>query len=1712
MKSQKQTFWKKCMAVCLSVAVIFSGINPAMIANADMAADAEDKVTITVNVAPSTVNATFYEGENAETAVDPSKVTDKGIVDNYHQYELQVEKGRYSYRGVDTLGTEDAADDRFLGGMAFDAPINLEVMEDGSISTEGQVLYLRNTNFYTTNANITKVGDYSVALYPAGLPMAVNGDQYVGTIGTNATERVITPVLAMARGNALTYQGQITLNETLADSYGVANIVNYTIGTGTSVNNKTFALATLIQYTITAEKDAKAQVFNQINNFNVEEVAQTSETDNGDGTVTHVYKIVSGNKTYRVTMKDKITRAGYFGNKAEDIVVTYEDNENPAVTGHALEQANIEKRMEASTMVNINGQNNLKLAAGDTFRLRAYRGAWQIIDTDTANIMIEPDFHYNVISGGEHIEMTPAANKCTGNAGTGEATNWMDIKGVSAGTAIIEVSYDAIQIGGEGTKYDGLYGATDPQRKSLVIINVGETENTLQMKAKGVENLWDTEYDTAYFTGETGTLDFTAALGEAAPDKVELSTDKGASWTAVKETEGVYHAEGLVGGNNILRFTKGDHVEYQVVRAAKVSYTLVNASRDSEEIIEGDEVSIAFKGLYTPVSKFSGIYNPGFGQGHKVTYTTPDTVTVTASGGQYDFITNHTYKIATTTAGTVNLTGGHVSFNVMGVDDPLGGHRILTDAGVGTNFSAVSTMHARGVLPDITFDVIAMPQTPVTIETDAEGTEVTVTDEMGQVVTAEDGVYLLGYGTFKYTAVKEGYVTERGSFSVTKADYQQGKKVISLHMRKIEGAIWDGATVKEPAQVDGVYQIGTGAELAWFAQNAGGTSYQAVLTKDVSLGGFNWTPIAKSSAWRGTFDGQGHYVTDLYIDSTDNNVALFGYVGANAVIKNLGVEGEVKTTGKYAAGIATAKATTIAFSIENCKSEVNVTADITAAGIVANQSSKVTVKNCYNTGDIVVTKDKSSSLTAGGVSCPSGQTQKVVIDNAYNTGRISGVGKHGSVVYLSSASYAGNVKNAYGLVGTCNTKTVAGTDVTKEELKVLAPTLGDAYMANPTSYNEGYPILAWEEGRALAVAKTEFPAELEGYKNAADYRVEEAAMLEEAITAAETAIASAETLAEAEKAVEDAKAAMDQLKTAAEYEAEELAAAKAAAKEEVGGYKNPADYRDVEAAELEAVIEVAKQAIEAAENVNEITAAVEAAKKAMDDIKNADQVAEEEVVTLQQEIAALKSALKAAEAKTAELKSALEKQIGELEEALKAANDTHDADKAALQKEMKELQTELKQMEAEAQEQQKELSAQIADLQEDLAEAKSLTEKQMEAFTAELKSLQDALDAAKDEHATDKAFLESKITALEETLAAEQVEKEALKQQITDLEEALQNAENLSAAERDAMKTEIANLKEALKIAEDLSAADKKAMEAEITALKEALQNAENASAADKAVLNELIVKLQQALKDAQTTNAADKAALNDQIVALEQALENTKSLGAEEKRVMEAEIEALKTMLADAEKENDDEKTALEKEIDQLKAELEKLTAVKQLAAPTKVKASNDAKTGRVQLTWKAVKGADEYVIYRAKAKDAPYKKMITTTGTKYTNITGEAGKTYYYKVKAVSDDKKVENSEFSKVVKRTYDLSRPVVTAKSKTKKQVKLSWKKVDGAKKYVVYRATSKDGKYTKIATTTKTSYTNKKLKSGKTYYYKVKAIAKNSAANSACSVADKCKVK
>ena len=171
--------------------------------------------------------------------------------------------------------------------------------------------------------------------------------------------------------------------------------------------------------------------------------------------------------------------------------------------------------------------------------------------------------------------------------------------------------------------------------------------------------------------------------------------------------------------------------------------------------------------------------------------------------------------------------------------------------------------------------------------------------------------------------------------------------------------------------------------------------------------------------------------------------------------------------------------------------------------------------------------------------------------------------------------------------------------------------------------------------------------------------------------------------------------------------------------------------------------------------------------------------------------------------------------------------------------------------------------------------------------------------------------------------------------------------------------------------------------------------------------------------------------------------------------------------------------------------------------AAPT-VKGGNEASTGYVKLSWNKVYGASKYEIWRATSKNGTYTKLYTTSYTSYRNTTSKAGRTYYYKVKAIAERTSYANSAFSSVVSRTCDCARPNVKI-SLSNGDPRLTWSAVSGADKYIIYRATSKNGTYTKMYTTSNKSYTNTSAKAGKTYYYKVVAVSNMSSyANSAYS--------
>ena len=165
-------------------------------------------------------------------------------------------------------------------------------------------------------------------------------------------------------------------------------------------------------------------------------------------------------------------------------------------------------------------------------------------------------------------------------------------------------------------------------------------------------------------------------------------------------------------------------------------------------------------------------------------------------------------------------------------------------------------------------------------------------------------------------------------------------------------------------------------------------------------------------------------------------------------------------------------------------------------------------------------------------------------------------------------------------------------------------------------------------------------------------------------------------------------------------------------------------------------------------------------------------------------------------------------------------------------------------------------------------------------------------------------------------------------------------------------------------------------------------------------------------------------------------------------------------------------------------------------------VKPSYVGASGKPYIYWSAVDGANRYYVYRSTTKDGTYSFLGSTAKLNYTDSKADAGTTYYYKVKAGIVNGVKSNS--SAAVAVTCRCARPSVKITT-SNGSPRLTWNAVAGASQYEVYRATSKNGTYTKMFTTSNLSYTNTSAKAGTTYYYKVKAVSKvKSAANSVFS--------
>lgn len=159
-----------------------------------------------------------------------------------------------------------------------------------------------------------------------------------------------------------------------------------------------------------------------------------------------------------------------------------------------------------------------------------------------------------------------------------------------------------------------------------------------------------------------------------------------------------------------------------------------------------------------------------------------------------------------------------------------------------------------------------------------------------------------------------------------------------------------------------------------------------VLEKDIALScnkDNSFTPIGINSSFEGTFDGNGHKISNLYVDRA-GKAGLFASV-YGASIKNLTVEGTV--VGSSYNGTDTGVGGIVGYSfsqilIENCVSNVNVSSSCKNTGGICgyvNDADSV-IRNCVNIGDIESSLDK-----AGGISGNPG-----TVYNCANFGAVSG--------------------------------------------------------------------------------------------------------------------------------------------------------------------------------------------------------------------------------------------------------------------------------------------------------------------------------------------------------------------------------------------------------------------------------------------------------------------------------------------------------------------------------------------------------------------------------------------------------------------------------------------------------------------------------------------------------------------------------------------------
>ena len=164
--------------------------------------------------------------------------------------------------------------------------------------------------------------------------------------------------------------------------------------------------------------------------------------------------------------------------------------------------------------------------------------------------------------------------------------------------------------------------------------------------------------------------------------------------------------------------------------------------------------------------------------------------------------------------------------------------------------------------------------------------------------------------------------------------------------------------------------------------------------------GTGFTSIGSNEkAFYGNFDGKGHTIANIYINSLEGdkkNRALFALIAGNASISNLTITGDIQTNW-HTGGIVAEGSNGNNCIISNCINKANIIGYNMVGGIVGRTIA--TIENCKNYGTIEITGNEYGSSGTGGIIGQIGEeVEEIKVSKCENYGEIKGLNHIGGIV------------------------------------------------------------------------------------------------------------------------------------------------------------------------------------------------------------------------------------------------------------------------------------------------------------------------------------------------------------------------------------------------------------------------------------------------------------------------------------------------------------------------------------------------------------------------------------------------------------------------------------------------------------------------------------------------------------------------------------------